>query len=408
MTTAICFKCGSHKFGALNSCQSCRAMPISDDDIVYSIALSDHYFDLATLEDIGKRLASGRSVDLDPESYETIRKGLIESRSTDASVKSILSSFFGKKLKRKPEGEKKHVDTPILPPQIKTWKVIRENISDRTFRLQGTRRYVDVEDQQLIAILVSAKSKGWDGGDDFFMISGSDGFLRRITPGTVVSREDAKGLGINYYDYIHEQDDAYWDGDNNSKNSNLLFSEDLLRLCLEGGFQILDVSSEINVSNAKIDQQVYLLNYRDHYQNILGDDTSPPVLAELFLFRGWTAQFGYRIFSTNQEASEKLIGETVNSSKYLGLALFEKVHGFSVERELGSDFISLIEDRWQHYDIIVSTLPQVDRLPTTEIINVLMQRIGVTDPRVTFKLARDFLTQLDLIKRTATEIGLLD
>jgi hypothetical protein len=74
-----------------------------------------------------------------------------------------------------------------------------------------------------------------------------------------------------------------------------------------GFFQkLFGKTPEINVSTAKIDEQVYLMNYRDHYASILGEHSDPRRLAELFLFRGWTAQFGYRIFSSNPTASAKL------------------------------------------------------------------------------------------------------
>ncbi len=164
---------------------------------------------------------------------------------------------------------------------------------------------------------------------------------------------------------------------------------------------------EINASTAKIDEQVYLMNYRDHYADILGDHITPSRLAELFLFRAWTAQFGYRIYSSDPGTSEKLIGETVNASKYLGLGTFQQVHGISVENELGSDFISLIEDRWRDYDIVISTMPKADRLPTMEIVAVVTKRLDVADPEVTHKLSTDFLVQLELVKRTAIEIGIL-
>ncbi len=164
---------------------------------------------------------------------------------------------------------------------------------------------------------------------------------------------------------------------------------------------------EINAATAKIDEQVYLMNYRRHYATILNDHITSKRLAELFLFRGWTAQFGYRIFSSNPAASEKLIGETVNSSKYLGLAAFQIAHGYSVEAELGADYISLIQDRWQGYDhVIVATRPQPG-IPTWEIVACLEDRRGVADPLVTYALSMDFLRQLDLIKRTALEIGVL-
>ena len=167
-------------------------------------------------------------------------------------------------------------------------------------------------------------------------------------------------------------------------------------------------SPEINAASARIDEQVYLLNYRDHYADILHEYLTERRLAELFLFRAWTAQFGYRIFSSNREASERLIGETVNAAKHLGLGMFQQVHGFSVEEELGAEFISLVEDRWCHYDVVVSTMPlAANSLPTMEIVGVLAHRLGIADPKVTYALSIDFLLQLDLVKRTAMEIGIL-
>jgi hypothetical protein len=171
--------------------------------------------------------------------------------------------------------------------------------------------------------------------------------------------------------------------------------------------RLLKKRPEINAATAKIDEQVYLLNYRQHYAEILGDYVTPQRLAELFLFRAWTAQFGYRVFSSDPDASEGLIAETVNASKYLGLAMFQQVHGFSVETELSADFMTLVEDRQRDYDLVVSTMPKPDRLPTMEIISLLTKRLDVADPNVTSQLSMDFLRQLDLIKRTALEIGVL-
>ncbi len=56
---------------------------------------------------------------------------------------------------------------------------------------------------------------------------------------------------------------------------------------------------------------------------------------------------------------------------------------------------------------MVSTMPRLDRLPTTEIIALLTERLGVADPEVTSGLSMDFLLQMDFIKRTAMEIGIL-
>jgi hypothetical protein len=167
---------------------------------------------------------------------------------------------------------------------------------------------------------------------------------------------------------------------------------------------------DFNAATVKIDQQVYLLNYTKHYGDLLQGHLSPQVISELFLFRAWTAQFGFRIFCSNPSASEKLTGETVNSVKYLGLGIFEQTHGFSVEDTLGSDFMSLIEDRWGELDcVIVSSKHDgsTSWLPTMKIIGVLMRRLGIANPIVTYQLSIDFLSQLDFIKQTALATGLL-
>jgi hypothetical protein len=163
----------------------------------------------------------------------------------------------------------------------------------------------------------------------------------------------------------------------------------------------------IDAVSAKIDQEVYLVNYRDHYGRLLGNHISDERLAELFLFRAWTAQIGYRIFSSNAQASERLIGEVVNASKYFGLKMFTTLHGFSIEGVLQDDFISVIEYRWRDYDSVVPTMPKADRLPTTEIICELTKRLNIVDPVVTYKLSFDFFVQLEFVKRTAIEIGLV-
>jgi hypothetical protein len=108
------------------------------------------------------------------------------------------------------------------------------------------------------------------------------------------------------------------------------------------------------------------MDYRSHYKDALeglGEShMRATVLAELYIFRAWTAQFGYRIFSSNAGLSEKLIGETVNSTKYLGLDLFQEVHGFSIEDALDAEYMSLVEDRWQKYDLVVSTRLSAPRI----------------------------------------------
>lgn len=50
MTQAVCFKCGAIKFGAFCPCPACNATPEAEDDLVISLAMTDHYFDVKTLQ----------------------------------------------------------------------------------------------------------------------------------------------------------------------------------------------------------------------------------------------------------------------------------------------------------------------------------------------------------------------
>jgi hypothetical protein len=67
MTVALCVKCGAFKHGAFNTCDSCRFRPVDDYDVAYSLALTDHYFALETLREIGAALPKRGRPSLPPE-----------------------------------------------------------------------------------------------------------------------------------------------------------------------------------------------------------------------------------------------------------------------------------------------------------------------------------------------------
>ena len=164
--------------------------------------------------------------------------------------------------------------------------------------------------------------------------------------------------------------------------------------------------------DAEVGKFIFLMNYKEHYAEVFKEISSNDqfitsrILAELYIFRGWTTQFGYRIFSSNEDVSEKIIGEVVNSSNYLGLGLFEKLEGVSVEKELRGNYLDIIENRWRKYDLIVSTNTE-DGIPTRKIVGELTDLAGIKDPLVFMALCYDFLGHLDKIKEKSLEIGLL-
>jgi hypothetical protein len=69
MTIAVCFKCGATEWGAFTSCRECGALPASDDDLLKSLAFTDH-LDHAALADIGRNIQAGRYSTIDPAMAE--------------------------------------------------------------------------------------------------------------------------------------------------------------------------------------------------------------------------------------------------------------------------------------------------------------------------------------------------
>ncbi|QDT98500.1 hypothetical protein [Gimesia aquarii] len=93
MTTAVCFQCGHLKFGSFVPCDQCQARPRTDDEMIISLAMTDHYFDQATLESMRNYiLEHGHAPDLDPESKKTFRKTFEEVKASGA-IEKMLNSF---------------------------------------------------------------------------------------------------------------------------------------------------------------------------------------------------------------------------------------------------------------------------------------------------------------------------
>lgn len=170
--------------------------------------------------------------------------------------------------------------------------------------------------------------------------------------------------------------------------------------------KLLKRREKIDFGVAHIDQFTYLLDYRKHYSPMFSESISDETIAELYLFRGWATQFGYRIFSSDQETSESLIEETVNATKYIGLNVFQELHNFSLEQSLGEQYMRLLSSRWRSYDEqVVGNMS--DGIPVNFIVSQLLRNIGSNDPIARFSLSHDLLTLLGQIKSRAIEIGLL-
>jgi hypothetical protein len=98
VTTAICFKCGTKKFGAFNPCRACKAQPRSDDELVLSLAMTDHSFPEQTLDAMGARIASGLPVNLNPET----RAGMLEALGKWKKMKPRIAEMMKAEQTAKP------------------------------------------------------------------------------------------------------------------------------------------------------------------------------------------------------------------------------------------------------------------------------------------------------------------
>ena len=82
MTIAVCVKCGGIKFGGFTTCGECGFLPASDLDLAYSLALTDHYFDQNTLQEISKHMKAGQPRPrLLPEQEEEFLKAVRDEQS---------------------------------------------------------------------------------------------------------------------------------------------------------------------------------------------------------------------------------------------------------------------------------------------------------------------------------------
>jgi hypothetical protein len=58
VTIAVCIKCGAIKFGAFTDCGHCSQSPASAKELANSILLSDHYYSMKELKEIGIEIAN--------------------------------------------------------------------------------------------------------------------------------------------------------------------------------------------------------------------------------------------------------------------------------------------------------------------------------------------------------------
>lgn len=164
-----------------------------------------------------------------------------------------------------------------------------------------------------------------------------------------------------------------------------------------------NINEKINLG-----QHFYLMTYRNHYSEFLeGVENKKKVIAELFVFRAWTTQFGFRIFSSQPELSEMIIGQIFNQGK-LGKGMLKQLEQVDIEKETNSEYVDLIDSRWQEYDkIFIENKNSETPIPTRQICGKLTDLCDIQDPMKFMWICTDFIKHLDNIKQESLKTGLL-
>jgi len=73
---AVCFNCREIKFGAFVDCDKCNAKPMTDDDRAVSLILTDHFFEMYALRELGESIKNGEKFTIPEEHKEVLIEAL--------------------------------------------------------------------------------------------------------------------------------------------------------------------------------------------------------------------------------------------------------------------------------------------------------------------------------------------
>lgn len=173
--------------------------------------------------------------------------------------------------------------------------------------------------------------------------------------------------------------------------------------------KLFRTKSEITIQNfnekLNLGNYFYLMNYKEHYEEFLeGLENEERVIAELFVFRAWTTQLGFRFFSSQPEISEKIIESIIAQGKQLGKEMLKMMEQVDIEKETNLEYMDLIDSRWQAFDkAFIDNKSSELPIPTRQICGQLTEFCDIHDPTKFVWICTDFIAHLNQIKETAIE-----
>ena len=98
-------------------------------------------------------------------------------------------------------------------------------------------------------------------------------------------------------------------------------------------------------------QFYYTIDYDNEYKELLAAlPDRATALSELFLFRFWLTQYGYRLLKSKGTSEDDLLQDIISNGLTLGRGVFEHAHYVNIERTLGHSLAEVMEDRFKAYD----------------------------------------------------------
>lgn len=111
---------------------------------------------------------------------------------------------------------------------------------------------------------------------------------------------------------------------------------------------------DVTTTIAEQGQFYYLLNYDEHYPELVASLPREATLSELFLFRFWLTQYAYRVSRPAGVSEDEILECIVPNGLTLGRGIFEKAHSVDLENSLADCASTLMDERFSSYDFAVS------------------------------------------------------
>ena len=150
-------------------------------------------------------------------------------------------------------------------------------------------------------------------------------------------------------------------------------------------------------------------DYRKNYSSLLTEAYNPAlVISELFMFRSWVTQLGFRIFCSYPEITDRILYKVIEISIINGPGSLLLMHDVQIDRCIAGDYATVLQVRWHRYeDVFRGRQSREDQLASFPVCASVIAACGPPDPLHTMTLAASYLMQINAVKEMAISNRLL-